>query len=153
MAGIFSGLETISGRVEVASGSLPASNGTNGTDRSDKRRGVARVAAMANSKWQRADREIQSIKMTTNANHSALAEATARRGSASGEDAGRGTGGPGFEAFITKPEVARRLNKQVRTVDNWMKCGILPYYKIGRSVVFKWGEIETALAATCRVAR
>ena|SRR5579883_2143267 len=123
---------------------------------------------MANGKWQRADREIQSIKMTMNGNHSALAEATARRGSASGEAAGRrgavggsgfaevtgrGAGGPGFEAFITKPEVARRLNKQVRTVDNWMKCGILPYYKIGRSVVFKWGEIETALAARCRVAR
>lgn len=60
---------------------------------------------------------------------------------------------PVVEPFITKPEVARRLNKKLRTVDNWMKLGLLPYYKIGRSVAFKWGEIETALARTCRVAR
>jgi excisionase family DNA binding protein len=57
------------------------------------------------------------------------------------------------EEFINKVEVARRLKKQVRTVDNWMKRGILPYYKIGRSVAFKWSEIEAALARTCRVCR
>ena len=57
------------------------------------------------------------------------------------------------EPFITRPEVARRLNKKVRTVDNWTKRGILPYYKIGRSVSFKWSEIEAALARSCRVAR
>jgi predicted DNA-binding transcriptional regulator AlpA len=57
------------------------------------------------------------------------------------------------EEFIEKPEVARRLHKRVRTVDNWMKRGILPYYKIGRSVAFKWSEIEAALARTCRVVR
>jgi len=34
-----------------------------------------------------------------------------------------------------------------------MKRGILPYYKIGRSVSFKWSEIEAALARTCRVCR
>jgi predicted DNA-binding transcriptional regulator AlpA len=45
------------------------------------------------------------------------------------------------------------LGKQVRTVDNWMKRGILPYYKIGKSVAFKWSEIEAALARTCRVCR
>ena len=49
--------------------------------------------------------------------------------------------------------MARRLNKKVRTVDNWTKRGILPYYKIGRSVSFKWSEIEAALARSCRVAR
>ena len=57
------------------------------------------------------------------------------------------------EVFINKPEVARRLQKQVRTVDNWMKRGILPYYKIGRSVVFKWSEVEGALFRSCRVYR
>ena len=57
------------------------------------------------------------------------------------------------EGFINKVEVARRLRKQVRTVDNWMKRGILPYYKIGRSVAFKWSEIEIALARTCRIYR
>ncbi len=55
------------------------------------------------------------------------------------------------EGFIDKPEVALRLQRTVRTVDNWMKRRVLPYYKIGRSVSFKWSEIEAHLAATCRV--
>jgi hypothetical protein len=42
------------------------------------------------------------------------------------------------DGFIGKSEVARRINKTVRTVENWMEDGILPYYKIRRSVVFKW---------------
>jgi predicted DNA-binding transcriptional regulator AlpA len=57
------------------------------------------------------------------------------------------------ETFIGKKVVAKRLNKTVRTVDNWMAQGLLPYYKIGHSVSFKWSEIETALARTCRVSR
>jgi len=57
------------------------------------------------------------------------------------------------EGFIGKAEVARRLNKTIRTVDNWMNSGILPYYKIGRSVEFKWSDVESHLRQTCRVAR
>lgn len=57
------------------------------------------------------------------------------------------------EPFISKPEVARRLGKTLRTVDNWMQRGILPYYKIGRSVEFKWSDVESHLTQTCRVAR
>ena len=56
-----------------------------------------------------------------------------------------------FEPFIGKPEVARRLGKTLRTVDNWMILGNLPYYKIGRSIVFKWSEVESHLAQNCRV--
>ena len=57
------------------------------------------------------------------------------------------------EPFINKEEIARRLGKTLRTVDNWMKRGILPYYKIGRSVEFKWSDVESHLTKTCRVAR
>ena len=57
------------------------------------------------------------------------------------------------EGFIGKKEVARRLNKGIRTVDYWMERGILPFYKIGRSVEFKWSEVEAHLAQTCRVVR
>jgi len=57
------------------------------------------------------------------------------------------------EPFINKEEIARRLGKTLRTVDNWMKRGILPYFKIGRSVVFKWSDVEAHLSQTCRVAR
>jgi predicted DNA-binding transcriptional regulator AlpA len=64
-----------------------------------------------------------------------------------------GTQSVPVEEFINKSEVARRLKKTVRCVDNWMSRGILPYYKIGRSVAFKWSEIEAALARTCRVCR
>lgn len=67
--------------------------------------------------------------------------------------AGTATAQPDPEPFIGKPEVARRLNKNLRTVDNWMLRGVLPYYKIGRSVTFKWSEIETALARNFRVNR
>ena len=57
------------------------------------------------------------------------------------------------EGFIGKKEIARRLNKGMRTVDYWMERGFLPYYKIGRSVEFKWSEVEAHLAQTCRVTR
>ena len=40
-----------------------------------------------------------------------------------------------------------------RTIDDWMKRGLLPYYKVGRSVRFKWSEVEAHLAADCRVCR
>jgi excisionase family DNA binding protein len=60
---------------------------------------------------------------------------------------------PGVELYIKKGEVARRLQKTVRTVENLMRRGILPFYKIGRSVVFKWSDIESHLAQTCRVWR
>ncbi len=59
--------------------------------------------------------------------------------------------GPVPEPYIDKPEVARRLNKEVRTIDNWMKSGLIPYYKIARSVSFKWSEVEASLRARCRV--
>ena len=50
-----------------------------------------------------------------------------------------------LEPFIGKPEVARRLRKDVRTIDNWMKRGLIPYYKVARSVSFRWSEIEASL--------
>ncbi len=57
------------------------------------------------------------------------------------------------EAFLNKPEVSRRLQIPLRTLDHWMKRGVLPYYKLGRSVRFKWSEVERHLAQTCRVRR
>lgn len=69
------------------------------------------------------------------------------------QTAGTGANGVVVEPYIDKKEVARRLNKQIRTVDNWMKARILPYYKIKRSVQFKWSEIERALQQHCRVGR
>ncbi len=59
----------------------------------------------------------------------------------------------GAEPFITKAEVAKRLNRDVRTMTTWMRVGLIPYYRIAHTVVFKWSEVEKQLAATCRVAR
>jgi predicted DNA-binding transcriptional regulator AlpA len=57
------------------------------------------------------------------------------------------------EAFLSKPEVGRRLQIRLWTWDEWMKRGLLPYCKLDRSVWFKWSEIERHLAQTCRVRR
>jgi excisionase family DNA binding protein len=57
------------------------------------------------------------------------------------------------ESYITKVEVAQRLGKTVRCIDNWMKRGLIPFYKIGRSVCFKWSDVDTHLSQTCRVSQ
>jgi excisionase family DNA binding protein len=51
------------------------------------------------------------------------------------------------ETLLDKRETARRLNKSVRTVDAWMKAKKLPYIKVGRSVLFRWGAILDRLEA------
>lgn len=57
------------------------------------------------------------------------------------------------EPYIDKREVSKRLRMQPRTVDAWMRRGLLPYYKLGRVVRFKWSEVEVHLAEQCRVVR
>lgn len=57
------------------------------------------------------------------------------------------------EGFITKAETAKRLNRDVRTITTWMRRGLVPYYRIAHSVMFKWSEVEKQLAATCRAGR
>ena len=54
------------------------------------------------------------------------------------------------ESFIGKTELARRLGKTTRTVDAWMRQGILPYYKPDRSVLFRWSEVEAHFARNYR---
>ena len=50
------------------------------------------------------------------------------------------------EPFIDKAEVGKRLGMRPRTIDDWMERGLLPFYKLGRSVRFKWSEVEAHLA-------
>ncbi len=53
------------------------------------------------------------------------------------------------DGFISKTEVAKRLGKTARTVEQWMQRGIIPYLKIGKgrraTVLFKWADIEAHL--------
>ena len=57
------------------------------------------------------------------------------------------------EAFIDKVETSRRLNCGLRTLDSWMKRGLVPYYKVSKRVMFRWSEVVTALQAKCHVNR
>ena len=52
--------------------------------------------------------------------------------------------------YLTKDEVAKMMRVCRRTVDNYMAWGILPYFKISRSVRFRFGDIDAQLDATCR---
>jgi predicted DNA-binding transcriptional regulator AlpA len=60
---------------------------------------------------------------------------------------------PAVEPYINKREVARRMGWTVRCVDNLMRRGLLPYYKVGHRVTFRWSEIQSHLAQTCRCLR
>jgi len=57
------------------------------------------------------------------------------------------------EPFINKREVARRLGRTVRTVDNWMRRGLLPYYKCSHVVTFRWSEIQAFMRENFQVCR
>ena len=54
------------------------------------------------------------------------------------------------DEFLSKLELAERLKKQPRTIDNWMKRGIVPYYKLGRTVAFKWSDVLKHFDKNCR---
>lgn len=57
------------------------------------------------------------------------------------------------EPYISKAEVAKRVGKTLRTVDVWMRRGVIPYFKIRHSVLFKWSDVEAHLAANYRVSK
>ncbi|WCJ60321.1 hypothetical protein NXS98_04090 [Fontisphaera persica] len=67
--------------------------------------------------------------------------------------AAAGTGLVPAEPFISKAEAAMRMGKDVRTITTYMRKGLLPHYKLGHTVVFKWSEVEKQLAVMCRVNR
>jgi hypothetical protein len=45
------------------------------------------------------------------------------------------------DTVLTKPELATKLRRSARTVDSWMKQGKLPYFKLGKSVLFRWPDV------------
>jgi excisionase family DNA binding protein len=58
---------------------------------------------------------------------------------------------PDGEPFITKEEVARRMRKPVRGIEEWMRRGIVPFYKVGQAVRFRWSEVQAQFARRYRV--
>jgi predicted DNA-binding transcriptional regulator AlpA len=56
-----------------------------------------------------------------------------------------------YEGYIDKRECARRLGRTPRSVDTYMARGIIPFYKLGRTVAFKWSEVDAHIKAHYRV--
>jgi len=55
------------------------------------------------------------------------------------------------ERWLNVHDVAARLGIKPRTAALWARQGRLPAYRVGRYLRFRWAEIESAMAATCRV--
>jgi excisionase family DNA binding protein len=53
--------------------------------------------------------------------------------------------------YVGKAQVAKWLGVTVRTVDQYMRRGLLTYFKIGRTVRFKLADLDEHLKKTCRV--
>jgi hypothetical protein len=49
--------------------------------------------------------------------------------------------------ILNKSQLARRLHKCQRTVDEWMRQGRLPYLKVGKAVLFRWSQVLEKLNA------
>jgi len=52
---------------------------------------------------------------------------------------------PQDEGFITRAELARRLRKSERTIQEWTRRGFLPCVKAGRSVLYYWLDVKRHL--------
>jgi hypothetical protein len=57
----------------------------------------------------------------------------------------------GESKLIQKDEVAKRLKKSTKWVENYCKSGVIPFIKIGRSVFFNWDEVVESLEANSSV--
>ena len=48
--------------------------------------------------------------------------------------------------LLTKSELAPKLKRSRRTLDAWMRQGKIPYFKLGKSVLFRWSDVVEQLA-------
>lgn len=49
------------------------------------------------------------------------------------------------DEMLEKPETANRLKVSKRTLDAWMRGGLVPYLKIGKTVRFRWPDVVAHL--------
>ena len=57
----------------------------------------------------------------------------------------------GPEGYMDKHRLAKQLGRTVRSIDTYMAKGIIPFYKLGRTVMFKWSEVDQHIQAHFRV--
>ena len=55
------------------------------------------------------------------------------------------------EQYISKFEMARRMNVSTRTIEIWMREKRVPFAKIGRTVRFHWGDVREHLSRQQRL--
>lgn len=55
------------------------------------------------------------------------------------------------DVALDKTQVARRLNISLRTLENWMAQGDIPYWKCKKVVRFYWPDVEAHLRRRCGV--
>ena len=51
----------------------------------------------------------------------------------------------GDDEILTQYQIAERLQKSVRTIQNWRASGQLPSTRIGNSILFHWGSCKKKL--------
>jgi excisionase family DNA binding protein len=57
------------------------------------------------------------------------------------------------ETLMTRREAAAHFRVAVRTMENWTRKGYVPYYKLGKVVLYKLSDIEQHWDQKFRVAR
>jgi excisionase family DNA binding protein len=57
------------------------------------------------------------------------------------------------DAMLTKPEVAKHFGVTVRTLENWMTQGYVPYLGFGRAVRFSPADVQRHVEKDHRVCR
>jgi hypothetical protein len=55
------------------------------------------------------------------------------------------------EGWVSKKAAAAHLKITPRTLDNWMKRGLVPYVHIGRNVRFKLNDVDETLNRRLRM--
>ena len=58
---------------------------------------------------------------------------------------------PAAEPFINKTEVARRMGRTTRGVNQLMRRRKIPFYKFDRRPAFRWSEVQAHLAQTSHI--
>jgi excisionase family DNA binding protein len=70
-----------------------------------------------------------------------------------GEELGRKVALKTADAMLTKEEIAKYFGITVRTVENWMTQGYLPYLRFGRAVRFSLADVQRHVEKHQRICR
>src|SRR6266705_3935753 len=64
---------------------------------------------------------------------------------AEGRSHRRGVRFRGDEGYRDKRALAKLLGRAVRSIDTYLSKWVIPFYKLGRTVAFKWSEVDESI--------